>query len=391
MYRKPPTFDLRENRKAHLIDRILPIDPLTEDPDPMESTRRTRTESREKLHILLMSVHGLIRGDNPELGRDSDTGGQVTYILDLARSFARHPRVGRVDLVTRLIEDSKISADYAEPLEDLGGGARIVRIPFGPRRYLRKESLWPYLDTLADRTLAYLRQEGSVPDLIHGHYADSAYAGSLIAGLLDIPFVFTGHSLGRERLRRLRDGGMDSETIEKRYQISRRIEAEETALDTAVFVVASTNQEIDEQYSLYDDFESKRMLVIPPGIDTDRFLAGPADDDSRIARSIARFLHLLPLHRDGAPTVRSPRGDRGAGLRKGDAGPSSGRAQRWRRLPHREDRGARFVRVSGAPDPLLDGATRSHQEPDGARGMVRTFRGAPFPRQPVPDRRLDRP
>lgn len=28
--------------------------------------------------IVLCSLHGLIRGENMELGRDSDTGGQVT-------------------------------------------------------------------------------------------------------------------------------------------------------------------------------------------------------------------------------------------------------------------------------------------------------------------------
>jgi sucrose-phosphate synthase len=31
----------------------------------------------KKLYIVLISIHGLIRGENMELGRDSDTGGQV--------------------------------------------------------------------------------------------------------------------------------------------------------------------------------------------------------------------------------------------------------------------------------------------------------------------------
>ena len=33
------------------------------------------------LHVLLVSVHGLIRGLAPELGRDPDTGGQVLFFL----------------------------------------------------------------------------------------------------------------------------------------------------------------------------------------------------------------------------------------------------------------------------------------------------------------------
>lgn len=30
-------------------------------------------------HLILVSLHGLVRGENMELGRDSDTGGQVVY------------------------------------------------------------------------------------------------------------------------------------------------------------------------------------------------------------------------------------------------------------------------------------------------------------------------
>jgi hypothetical protein len=31
------------------------------------------------LYIVLISLHGLVRGENMELGRDSDTGGQVGF------------------------------------------------------------------------------------------------------------------------------------------------------------------------------------------------------------------------------------------------------------------------------------------------------------------------
>lgn len=33
------------------------------------------------LSIFLTSLHGLVRGENMELGRDSDTGGQVNLII----------------------------------------------------------------------------------------------------------------------------------------------------------------------------------------------------------------------------------------------------------------------------------------------------------------------
>jgi hypothetical protein len=45
---------------------------------------------------------------------------------------------------------------------------------------------------------------------------------------------------------------MSKKEIEENYAISRRIEAEERALETATMVLTSTQQEIDEQWGLYD-------------------------------------------------------------------------------------------------------------------------------------------
>ncbi|MEZ5841577.1 MAG: hypothetical protein R3D02_14495 [Hyphomicrobiales bacterium] len=57
----------------------------------------TEARSTEGKYILLISVHGLIRGQNLELGRDPDTGGQTLYVVELARALARRPDVARVD------------------------------------------------------------------------------------------------------------------------------------------------------------------------------------------------------------------------------------------------------------------------------------------------------
>ena len=54
------------------------------------------------LYILLFSIHGLIRSHDLEMGRDADTGGQVKYVLELARNLASRPEVYQVDLFTRL-------------------------------------------------------------------------------------------------------------------------------------------------------------------------------------------------------------------------------------------------------------------------------------------------
>ncbi len=226
---------------------------------------------KRHLYIVLISIHGLIRSHSLELGRDADTGGQTKYVVDLARALAEHPSVDRVDLLTRRVEDPKVSADYAQPLDPITDKAFIVRVPCGPRRYLRKEALWPYLDSFADNALQHIRRVGRLPDLIHGHYADAGYAGSVLASLVGVPLAFTGHSLGRVKHQRLQERGMSRITIETRYNISSRVEAEEIALDNAAFVVASTRQEVDEQYAVYERYQPKRMEVIPPGVDLHHF------------------------------------------------------------------------------------------------------------------------
>ena len=150
-----------------------------------------------ELYILMLSIHGLIRGHDLELGREADTGGQVLYVVELARSLARQHQIAKVDLVTRRIEDPAVSTDYAQPEESLGSEARIVRLRCGPRRYLRKESLWPYLDHMVDHALLFLREQKRLPDVIHSHYADAGYVGMQLSQLLGIPQIHTGHSLGR--------------------------------------------------------------------------------------------------------------------------------------------------------------------------------------------------
>lgn len=242
-------------------------------------------------YIVLISVHGLIRGHELELGRDADTGGQTLYVLELMRALAEHPDVARVDLLTRRVHDAKVSDDYARPHEQIGPKSHIIRLPCGPRRYLRKETLWPYLDSFADQALKYIRSVGHVPDVIHGHYADAGYVGMRLSNLLETPLVFTGHSLGHVKRERLLERGGKPESIEKQYQLSKRIEAENMALDNASLVVASTHQEVDEQYNRYDNYQPKRMVVIPPGINLQRFYP-PKRGAFRpgIYRQIERFL-----------------------------------------------------------------------------------------------------
>ena len=227
--------------------------------------------STKNLYIQLFSLHGLIRGNGSELGRDADTGGQVKYVLELARALALREDVEQVDLVTRLIDDKVVSPDYSREIEPLSEKARIVRIQCGGRKYMRKELLWPHLEEFIDKTIKFLKKQQRTPDIFHGHYADAGYVAKELAKAFAVPFVFTGHSMGRNKKEKLLADGLSLQNINRQYAIDTRIREEEGIIEKAGLIVTSTQQEIDRQYGLYENFESGRYRVIPPGIDLETF------------------------------------------------------------------------------------------------------------------------
>ncbi|XP_038711315.1 probable sucrose-phosphate synthase 1 isoform X2 [Tripterygium wilfordii] len=280
-----------------------------------------------------MSLHGLIRGENMELGRDSDTGGQVKYVVELARALGTMPGVYRVDLLTRQVSAPDVDWSYAEPTEmlnpadsdnsnqELGesSGAFIIRIPFGPKdKYIPKESLWPHIPEFVDGALSHILQMSKVlgeqigrgqpvwPSAIHGHYADAGDSAALLSGALNVPMLFTGHSLGRDKLEQLlKQGRQSREEINTMYRIMRRIEAEELALDASEIIITSTRQEIEEQWRLYDGFDPilerklrarirrgvscygrfmPRMVVIPPGMEFHHIVPHEGDIDGEVEK-----------------------------------------------------------------------------------------------------------
>ncbi|KAL8094665.1 hypothetical protein AgCh_036264 [Apium graveolens] len=314
--------DLSEGEKG---DAVSDISALSESSTRGRFSRISSVDTMEafmnqqkgkKLYIVLVSLHGLIRGENMELGRDSDTGGQVKYVVELARALGSTPGVYRVDLLTRKVSSSEVDWSYAEPTEMLpprdsevfgremgeSSGAYIIRIPFGPKdKYIPKEMLWPHVCEFVDGALTHILQMSKVigdqigggipvwPVAIHGHYADAGDSAALLSGALNVPMLFTGHSLGRDKREQLlRQGRLSRDEINSTYKIMRRIEAEELALDASEIVITSTKQEIEEQWGLYDGFDSKlqqklqarirrrvssygrfmpRMAVIPPGME----------------------------------------------------------------------------------------------------------------------------
>ncbi|MBC8207034.1 MAG: sucrose-phosphate phosphatase [Kiritimatiellales bacterium] len=223
------------------------------------------------LLIQMFSLHGLIRAEDLEMGRDADTGGQIKYVVEEAMELSKHPGVGRVDLFTRLIDDKTVSKDYSVPIEEVTDRFRIIRIPCGGRKYMRKEMLWRHLDEYIDKSVKFTKREGRLPDIVHGHYADAGYVAMQMGRLFGVPFIFTGHSLGRSKKQKLLVDGMSEDKINRKYMIDQRIEVEEDILQSADMIITSTRQEIDTQYGEYLSHQFPEFRVIPPGIDLEKF------------------------------------------------------------------------------------------------------------------------
>jgi mannosylfructose-phosphate synthase len=126
--------------------------------------------------ILILSTHGYVAAQ-PELGKP-DTGGQVVFVLELAKRFSR---LGyRVDVVTRRFEKQPVFDKINESL-------RIWRIPFGGRSFIRKEDMHDYLGDFITNFLSAIRARNINYDFVNSHYWDAGWAGQKIAEELHIP------------------------------------------------------------------------------------------------------------------------------------------------------------------------------------------------------------
>jgi sucrose-phosphate synthase len=157
--------------------------------------------------------------------------------------------------------------------------AFITRIECGPSdKYIEKAGLWKYIQEFTDNVVKFIEEfySNSINNkyklyVIHGHYADAGEVAVNIGKKLGIDVIFTGHSLGRNKLSYLlKQNEMTMEEIDEKYNIMRRIEAEETVLDNVDIIFSSTELEIKTQWGLYNRFKHKhspKMIVISPGID----------------------------------------------------------------------------------------------------------------------------
>jgi mannosylfructose-phosphate synthase len=209
-------------------------------------------------NILMISLHGYVAAD-PELGKP-DTGGQVVYVLELAKRFSRLGR--RVDLVTRRFEDQP---EYDEINENL----HVWRIPFGGKEFIRKEDMHDHIGDFVTNLLSAIRSRSLRYDVIYSHYWDAGWAGQKIAEELEILHVHTPHSLGWWKQQNM-GTDLSEEEMETTYRFKERIRKEFLVYQMCDHVIATTEPQAELLKSEYD-LLSQRMTIVPPGMDERRF------------------------------------------------------------------------------------------------------------------------
>jgi len=191
-----------------------------------------------------------------------DTGGMNVYVRELAKNLGR---LGiHVDVFTR-------SQDEHVPhvLHDLGYGNRVVHVPAGPEVPLPKKELANYIPEFAKWVQSFAEEKNLRYDLIHSHYWMSGIAALTLKAQWDVPVVQMFHTLGLMKNRVARS----PDEVEGSY----RVEGERKVIQSADRLVVATPAEQSQLEFLYRT-DTRKMITIPPGVDTSHFYPIPADE-----------------------------------------------------------------------------------------------------------------
>jgi mannosylfructose-phosphate synthase len=216
-------------------------------------------EDRAITNICMLSTHGYF-DPVPQLGR-TDTGGQVVYVLQLARALARLKIA--VDIYTRWFDRSSLQIDPVPDCPEV----RVIRIPAGQWEFIPKEEIYRVLPELAQHMVQFIREKGLRYDLLHGHYVDAGIVTLDVAEAFDESPFFTAHSLGAWKREQM---GGDPEEMEEKYRFSHRISEELRIFKSVSGQTVTTRLQKEKIAELYG-FTSDNIVVIPPGVDVHTF------------------------------------------------------------------------------------------------------------------------
>jgi sucrose-phosphate synthase len=261
------------------------------------------------MHIGFLNPQGNFDSGDSHIAKHPDFGGQLIYVKQVAIAMAKQGH--KVDLITRQIIDPEWP-EFSEQFDTYPGvdNVRIVRLPAGPKEFLRKELLWSHLvHDWVPNILKFYQEQGGLPDAMTTHYADGGLSGVLIEDETGVPFTFTAHSLGAQKMDKLEITPENLAEIDKQYNFKYRILAERLSMNHSAMNITSTRQERFEQYShpvyrgAVDVDNDNCFAVIPPGVDSSLFGSNVRSQNEsatyqliqeRLARDISESRRDLP-------------------------------------------------------------------------------------------------
>ncbi len=262
------------------------------------------------MHITFLNPQGNFDPLDSHLTDHPDFGGQLVYVKELTIQLGRLGH--KVDILTRRIEDPEWP-EFSDAEDGYPGqkNVRILRFPCGPKHFLEKEDLWPYIAEWVDNVRSFYKAEGSLPDIHTAHYADGGLAGTMINELDGTPFTFTSHSLGAQKLDRLLAKDMPFDEAVEKFHFDKRLAAERCAVAHAELIITSSEKERLHHlaHKVYRDAidvsDDSRFKRIPPGVNLDIFAeTSTYENEQQVATLIEETLHRdIPMMRRHLPMV----------------------------------------------------------------------------------------
>ncbi|MCW2510453.1 MAG: UDP-Glycosyltransferase/glycogen phosphorylase [Modestobacter sp.] len=187
-----------------------------------------------------------------------DAGGMNVYVVEVSRRLAA--RGIAVDIFTRATSSEQ------PPVVEMDPGVTVRHVSAGPFEGLGKNELPAQMCAF---TAAVLREEAQHEpghfDVVHSHYWLSGQVGWLARDRWGVPLVHSAHTLAKVKNAALAEG----DEPEPRA----RVIGEEQVVAEADRLVANTAEEARQLVDFYDA-DPRRTLVIPPGVDLQRFRPG---------------------------------------------------------------------------------------------------------------------
>lgn len=182
-----------------------------------------------------------------------DCGGQNVYVGQLALRLAALGHT--IDIFTRRDDIALPEIVNWEP------GVRVVHVPAGPARVVRKEDMLPYMADFTRYMHSWLNQGRGHYDIVHANFFMSGLVARHLKEEWGIPFVITFHALGA--VRQLFQGSRD-EFPRERNLIESEIVADADA------ILAECPQDAKDLASFYGA-SSQKLHLVPCGFDPKQF------------------------------------------------------------------------------------------------------------------------